>query len=36
LGASLGMTIDVTASGVEAAAALQAISDLVARKFDEE
>jgi len=36
LGAGLGMTIDVTASGVEAAAALQAISDLVARKFDEE
>jgi len=30
------MTIEVAASGTEAAAALQAISDLVARKFDEE
>ena len=36
LGASLGMTIEVAASGTEAADALQAISDLVARKFDEE
>ena len=36
LGASLGMTIEVAASGAQAEQALAAISDLVERKFDEE
>ncbi|MDC0131262.1 HPr family phosphocarrier protein [Alphaproteobacteria bacterium] len=36
LGASLGMTIEVSASGPDADQALAAITDLVERKFDEE
>jgi phosphocarrier protein HPr len=36
LGASLGMTIEVSATGADAEQALAAITDLVERKFDEE
>lgn len=36
LAASMGTTITVEATGPQAEAALQALEDLVARKFDEE
>lgn len=36
LGASIGCTIEVQAEGKDADDALSAISDLVARRFDEE
>ena len=36
LGAGNGCTIDISAEGAEAAAAVAALVDLVARKFDED
>jgi len=36
LGAGIGCTIEVTAQGPDADKAIEALSDLVARKFDED
>ena len=36
LAAGIGSTIDISAEGPEAAAALEALCDLVANRFDEE
>lgn len=36
LGAGIGSTIEVTAEGPDAEQAMQALSDLVARRFDED
>lgn len=36
LGAGIGCTIDITAEGAEAEAAVAGLVDLVARKFDED
>ena len=36
LGAGIGCTIDVTAAGEDAEEAMAALTDLVARKFDED
>ena len=36
LGAGIGCTIEVTAQGPDADQAIEALSDLVARKFDED
>ena len=36
LGAGIGCTIDVTAEGEDAEEAMAALTDLVARKFDED
>mgnify|MGYP000987438301 FL=1 len=36
LGAGNGCTIDISAEGAEAEAAVAALADLVARKFDED
>lgn len=36
LGAGIGSTVEVAATGPDAEAAMKALSDLVARRFDEE
>ncbi|WAC60041.1 HPr family phosphocarrier protein [Brevundimonas sp. SL130] len=36
LGAGIGCSIDVTAEGADAGEAIEALTDLVARKFDED
>jgi phosphocarrier protein HPr len=36
LGAGIGCGVDIQAEGPDAAAAIEALSDLVARKFDED